>query len=76
MLRELNSFRQKPLRWLKRRYLRWVALGYWGYRWLVSSGTDRQFALLQVWRVAAGFDLAAWMLAIEDSVKPEYWGMM
>jgi hypothetical protein len=76
MLREFNSFRQKPLRWLKRRYLRWVALSYWSYRWLVSRGTERQFAFVQVWRVAAGFDLASWMVAMEDSVKPEYWGMM
>jgi hypothetical protein len=76
MLREINSFRQKPLRWLKRRYLRWVALGYWSYRWLVSSGIDRQFALVQMLRVASGFDLAAWMLVMEDSIKPEYWGMM
>jgi hypothetical protein len=76
MLREINCFRQKPLRWLKRRYLRWVALGYWSYRWLVSSGIDRQFALVQMLRVASGFDLAAWMLVMEDSIKPEYWGMM
>lgn len=76
MLGELKSFRQKPLRWLKRRYLRWVALSYWSYRWLVSRGTERQFALVQIWRVVAGFDLAAWMVAMEDSVKPEYWGMM
>lgn len=76
MLGELKSFRQNPLRWIKRRYLRWVALSYWSYRWIVSSGTQRQFAQVQIWRVAAGFDLAAWMVAIEDSVKPEYWGMM
>jgi hypothetical protein len=76
MLRELNFFRQKPLRWLKRRYLRWLALGYWSYRWLVSSGIDRQFALVQMLRVASGFDLAAWMVVMEDSVKPEYWGIM
>ena len=76
MLGELKSFRQKPLRWLKRRYLRWVALSYWSYRWIVSRGVERQFAQVHIWRVAAGFDLAAWLLAIEDSVKPEYWGMM
>lgn len=73
---QFKSFRRNPLRWLKRRYLRWVALSYWSYRWLVCRGTDRQFAQVQVWRVAVGFDLAAWLLAIEDSVKPEYWGMM
>jgi hypothetical protein len=76
MLQEFKSFRHNPLRWLKRRYLRWVALSYWSYRWFVSRGTQRQFAQVQIWRVAAGFDLAAWLLAIEDSVKPEYWGMM
>lgn len=76
MLGELKSFKQNPLRWLKRRYLRWVALSYWSYRWIVSSGVERQSAQVQVWRVAAGFDHAAWLVAIEDSVKPEYWGMM
>jgi hypothetical protein len=76
MLGELKSFRQNPLRCLKRRYLRWVALSYWSYRWLVSRGTERQSAQVQIWRVVAGFDLAAWMVAMEDSVKPEYWGMM
>lgn len=76
MLGELKSLVKNPLRWLKRRYLRWVALSYWSYRWIVSRGIERQFAQVQIWRVAAGFDLAAWMLAIEDSVKPEYWGMM
>lgn len=76
MLGELKSFRQKPLRWLKRRYLRWVALSYWSYRWLVSRDLERQIAQIQIWRTVAGFDLAAWMVAIEDSVKPEYWGMM
>jgi hypothetical protein len=76
MFGELKSFRQNPLRWLKRRYLRWVALSYWSYRWLASQGKERQVAQLQVWRVAAGFDHAAWLVAIEDSVKPEYWGMM
>ena len=76
MLGELKSFRQNPLRWLKRRYLRWVALCYWSYRWTVSRGIDRQSAKIQVWRVVAGFDHAAWLAAIEDSVKPEYWGMM
>jgi hypothetical protein len=76
MLREFKSFRQNPIRWLKRRYLRWVALAYWSYRWLASRGAERQFAQLQIWRVAAGFDLAAWLLVVEDSVKPEYWGMM
>jgi hypothetical protein len=76
MLGELKSFRQNPWRWLKRRYLRWVALSYWSYRWIVSRRKERQFAQVQIWRVAAGFDHAAWLLAIEDSVKPEYWGMM
>ncbi len=76
MLEELKSFRQNPLRWVKRRYLRWLAVSYWSYRWLTSRGVERQFAQVQVWRVAAGFDLAGWMVAIEDSVKPEYWGMM
>ncbi len=76
MLGALKSFRQHPLRWLKRRYLRWVALSYWSYRWIASRGIERQFAQVQVWRVAAGFDHAAWLVAIEDSVKPEYWGMM
>jgi hypothetical protein len=76
MLREIKSFWQNPLRWCKRRYLRWFALSYWSYRWLASSGVERQFALVQIWRVAAGFDFAAWMLALEDSVRPEYWSMM
>ncbi len=76
MFRELQSFQQKPLRWLKRRYLRWVALCYWSYRWLVGRGIDRQFAWVQIWRVVAGFDFAAWLVVVEDSVKPEYWGMM
>jgi hypothetical protein len=76
MLGKLKSFRQNPMRWLKRRYLRWVALSYWSYRWLISRDHDRQFAQMQIWRVAVGFDLAAWLLAIEDSVKPEYWGIM
>jgi hypothetical protein len=76
MLGELKSFIQNPLRWLKRRYLRWVALSYWNYRWIVIRGVERQSAKVQVWRVAAGFDHAAWLVAIEDSVKPEYWGMM
>jgi hypothetical protein len=76
MLGDLQSFLQNPLRWLKRRYLRWVALSYWIYRWLISRGTERQFAQVQIWRVAVGFDLAAWMVVMEDSVKPEYWGMM
>jgi hypothetical protein len=76
MLGKIKSFRQNPIRWLKRRYLRWVALSYWSYRWIIGRDNDRQFAQMQIWRVAAGFDLAAWLLAIEDSVKPEYWGMM
>ncbi|WP_309729415.1 hypothetical protein [Chamaesiphon sp. OTE_75_metabat_556] len=76
MLGELKSFRHNPLRWLKRRYLRWVALSYWSYRWLFSRRQERQFAQVQIWRVVAGFDFAAWLLAMEDSVKPEYWGMM
>jgi hypothetical protein len=76
MLRELKSFQNHPLRWLKRRYLRWVALSYWSYHWIVSHGIERQFAQVQIWRVVAGFDLSAWMVAFEDSVKPEYWGMM
>jgi hypothetical protein len=76
MLEELKSFIQNPLRWLKRRYLRWVALSYWSYRWIVSRGVERQSAKVQVWRVAAGFDHASWLVAIEDSVKPEYWGIM
>jgi hypothetical protein len=76
MLGELKSFRHNPLRCLKRRYLRWVALSYWSYRWLVSRRQERQFAQVQIWRVVAGFDFAAWLLAMEDSVKPEYWGMM
>jgi hypothetical protein len=76
MLGELKSFIQNPLRWLKRRYLRWVALSYWSYRWVVSRGIKRQFAQVQIWRVAAGFDFVAWMVAMEDSVKPEYWSMM
>jgi hypothetical protein len=76
MLAELKSFFQNPLRWLKRRYLRWVALSYWCYCWIISRGLDRQSAKVQIWRVVAGFDHAAWLLAIEDSVKPEYWGMM
>jgi hypothetical protein len=76
MLREIKSLIQNPLRWLKRRYLRWVALSYWSYRWIVSRGVERQFAQVQVWRVAAGFDFVAWKVAINDSAKPEYWGMM
>jgi hypothetical protein len=76
MLRELKSFRQHPIRWVKRRYVRWLAVAYWSYRWISSRGMERQFAQMQILRVAAGFDLAGWMIAIEDSVKPEYWGMM
>jgi hypothetical protein len=53
-----------------------VALSYWSYRWIVSRGVERQFAQVQIWRVAAGFDFVAWLVTIEDSVKPEYWGMM
>ncbi len=76
MLAEIKSLIQNPLRWLKRRYLRWVALSYWSYRWIVSRDLEKQTAKVQVWRVVAGFDHAAWLVAIEDSVKPEYWGMM
>jgi hypothetical protein len=75
MLAEFNSFRQNPIRWVKRRYLRWVALTYWSYRWITSRGVDRQLAQVQIWRVAAGFNHAAWVLAMEDFIKPEYWGM-
>jgi hypothetical protein len=76
MLGKLKSFQRNPVRWLKRRYLRWVALSYWSYRWLIGRRQERQFAQMQIWRVVAGFDFAAWLLAMEDSVKPEYWGMM
>jgi hypothetical protein len=75
MLDEFKSFRQNPVRWLKRRYLRWLALSFWTYRWIMSSGTDRQFAQVQIWRVVSGFNHAAWVLAMEDFIKPEYWGM-
>ena len=43
---------------------------------MVTRGIERQFAQVQIWRVVAGFDFTAWMVAMEDSVKPEYWGMM
>jgi hypothetical protein len=75
MLKEFQSFRQNPLRWIKRRYLRWFALTYWSCLWLVRSGPERQFAQLQILRVSAGFDRASWLLAIEDFIKPEYWGI-
>ena len=75
MLAEFKSFRQNPIRWVKRRYLRWVALTYWSYRWVMSRGVDRQLAQVQIWRVAAGSNHAAWVLAMEDFIKPEYWGM-
>jgi hypothetical protein len=75
MLAEFRSFRQNPWRWIKRRYLRWLALSYWSYRWAVSKGSDRQLAQVQIWRVAAGFNHAAWVASMEDFIKPEYWGM-
>lgn len=75
MLRELQSFRQNPLRWVKRRYLRWFALFYWSYLWVTHRGQERQVVQFQILRVAAGFDRAAWILAMEDFIKPEYWGM-
>jgi hypothetical protein len=70
-----KSFWKNPLRWTKRRYVRWFALLYWGYCWLRSSDSDRQFAQVQIWRVLSGFNHASWVLAMEDFIKPEYWMM-
>jgi hypothetical protein len=78
-----QSFWKNPLRWTKRRYLRWFALIYWGYCWLKTSGGNspderlrqRQAIQIQIWRVLAGFNHASWVLAMEDFIKPEYWMM-
>jgi hypothetical protein len=75
MLRSWQSFRKNPLRWVKRRYLRWFALMYWSYRWAIAQGDERNFAQLQILRVSVGFNRAAWHLAMEDMIKPEYWVM-
>jgi hypothetical protein len=78
-----KSFWQNPLRWLKRRYVRWFALVYWAYCWLKISGDgspgdklrQRQIIQVQIWRVLSGFNHASWVLAMEDFIKPEYWMM-
>jgi hypothetical protein len=75
MLRSWQSFRQNPLRWVKRRYLRWFALTYWSYRWATAKGAERKEIQLHIVRVAMGFDRAAWLLAMGDMIKPEYWVM-
>ena len=63
----------KTRRWCKRRCLRWVALMYWSYCWLLSSGSDKQAAHAQFLRVLSGFNYAGWVLLMQDFIRPEYW---
>jgi hypothetical protein len=75
MWQEFRSFRRHPLRWLRRRYLRWLALFFWCYQWVVCRGEQRQQAQTRIIWIVAGFDRAAWLVAMEDFIKPEYWVM-
>jgi hypothetical protein len=69
----LKSWTYKKIRQEKRRNIRWLALGYWSWYWLMHSKEQRLFAQSQLLRVFAGFKHAEWVMAMHDFIKPEYW---